>query len=169
MSLPTNAYKLRYFALTILLSGSFVASPLTVTWLSNNIPQPGKRAIVLGINGWGNFAGVISSMLFAPKFEKGGYLIPFYVTLACVLTAFIGYLAFRALIVAENQRRTRIVANWDEEEIRREAMFGDGAVVEDKNLWTVITKIFRLDHLREWAGIDRLRRGDEKLTFLYSL
>ena len=96
MSLPTNAYKLRYFALTILLSGSFVASPLTVTWLSNNIPQPGKRAIVLGINGWGNFAGVISSMLFAPKFEKGGYLIPFYVTLACVLTAFIGYLAFRA-------------------------------------------------------------------------
>ncbi|THZ88134.1 MFS general substrate transporter [Aureobasidium pullulans] len=169
VSLPTNAYKLRYFALTILLSGSFVASPLTVTWLSNNIPQPGKRAIVLGINGWGNFAGVISSMLFAPKFEKGGYLIPFYVTLACVLTAFIGYLAFRALVVAENQRRTRIVANWDGEEIRREAMFGDGAVVEDKNLWTVITKIFRLDHLREWAGIDRLRRGDEKLTFLYSL
>ncbi|CAD0046989.1 unnamed protein product [Aureobasidium pullulans] len=136
VSLPTNAYKLRYFALTILLSGSFVASPLTVTWLSNNIPRPGKRAIVLGINGWGNFAGVISSMLFAPKFEEGGYLIPFYVTLACVLTAFIGYLAFRALIVAENQRRTRIVANWDEEEIRREAMFGDGAVVEDKDLWT---------------------------------
>ncbi|CAD0090761.1 unnamed protein product [Aureobasidium vineae] len=125
VALPTRAYKLRYLALTVLLSGSFVASPLTVTWLSNNIPQPGKRAIVLGINGWGNFAGVISSMLFAPRFAEDGYIVPFYATLACVLTAFVGYLAFRALVVAENHGRNRIVADWDDEEVRREAMFGD--------------------------------------------
>ncbi|KAG9674375.1 MFS general substrate transporter, partial [Aureobasidium melanogenum] len=169
VALPTRAYKLRYLALTVLLSGSFVASPLTVTWLSNNIPQPGKRAIVLGINGWGNFAGVISSMLFAPRFAEDGYIIPFYVTLACVLAAFVGYLAFRALVVSENHRRERIVADWDDEEVRREAMFGDGAVVEQKDLWTLITRFCRLNKLRDWAEIDRVRRGDEKLTFVYSL
>ncbi|KAI5211018.1 MFS general substrate transporter [Aureobasidium subglaciale] len=169
VALPTSAYKLRYLALMVLLSGSFCASPLTVTWLSNNVPEPGKRAIVLGINGWGNFAGVISSMLFAPRFADDGYIIPFYITLACVLAAFVGYLTFRALIVAENHRRTRIVANWDDEEIRREAMFGDGAVVEEKPFWAFTRKACRLDSLRDWAEIDRSRRGDEKLTFLYSL
>ena len=164
VALPTHAYKLRYFALTVLLSGSFVASPLTVTWLSNNIPEPGKRAIVLGINGWGNLAGVISSMLFAPKYADDGYIVPFYVTLVCVLTAFVGYLAFRALVVAENGRRTRIVAQWDDEEVRHEAMFGDSAV-EEKGFWAFFTRICRLDNLREWLGVDRLRRGNEKLTF----
>lgn len=169
VSLPSHAYKLRYLALTVLLSGSFVASPLVVTWLSNNIPQPGKRAIVLGINGWGNSAGIISATIFAPKFAKNGYIVPFYITLACVLISFIGFLAFRALVVAENQRRTRIVAAWDDEEIRREAVFGDGAVAEQRGLWALVLKVCKLDNLREWAGIDRSRRGDEKLTFLYSL
>jgi hypothetical protein len=168
VALPTSAYRLRYLALTVLLSGSFVASPLTVTWLSNNIPQPGKRAIVLGLNGWGNLAGVISSMLFAPRYAEDGYNIPFYVTLVCVLTAFVGYLAFRALIVAENHRRTRIVADMDDEEVRREAMFGDVAV-EEKKFWKFLTRVCKLDKLRDWIGIDRLRRGDEKLTFLYGL
>ena len=35
--LPTRAYVLRYLALCVLLGGSFVASPLTVAWLSGNI------------------------------------------------------------------------------------------------------------------------------------
>jgi hypothetical protein len=168
VALPTSAYRLRYLALTVLLSGSFVASPLTVTWLSNNTPQPGKRALVLGLNGFGNLAGVISSMLFAPRYAEDGYIIPFYVTLVCVLTAFVGYLAFRALVVAENHRRTRIVADMDDEEVRREAMFGDVAV-EEKKFWKFLTQVCKLDKLRDWIGIDRLRRGDEKFTFLYGL
>ncbi|KAH0542905.1 hypothetical protein FGG08_002765 [Glutinoglossum americanum] len=35
--LPTNAYLLRYLALCVLLAGTFVASPLTVAWLSGNM------------------------------------------------------------------------------------------------------------------------------------
>ena len=107
-------------------------------------------------------------MLFAPKYAEDGYIIPFYVTLVCVLTAFVGYLAFRALVVAENDRRTRVVADWDDEEVRQEAMFGDG-VVEEKNFWTFVTRVCGPENLRDWVGVDRLRRGDEKLTFLYSL
>lgn len=44
---------LRYLFLCILLSGTFVASPLTIAWFTSNIPEPGKRSIILGVNGWG--------------------------------------------------------------------------------------------------------------------
>lgn len=40
---PVDHYWLRYGALCVLLSGSFIASPLTVAWLANNTPEPGKR------------------------------------------------------------------------------------------------------------------------------
>jgi Major Facilitator Superfamily len=35
--LPTTAYLLRYLALCLLLAGTFIASPLTVAWLSGNM------------------------------------------------------------------------------------------------------------------------------------
>jgi MFS family permease len=61
----TNAAK--YAALCVLLFGSYVPPPLTVAWLSGNTPAPGKRALVLGVNGWGNLAGVIGSQLYRPE------------------------------------------------------------------------------------------------------
>ncbi|KAF2101231.1 MFS general substrate transporter, partial [Rhizodiscina lignyota] len=91
--LPRSWVIPRYVALCILLSGSFIASPLQVTWLSNNIPQPGKRSVVLGINGWGNLAGVFSAMLFKPRFAPS-YEVPFFVTFACVAIAWAGYAFF---------------------------------------------------------------------------
>lgn len=29
--------------------------------------EPGKRSLVLGVNGWGNLAGVIGSQLYRPE------------------------------------------------------------------------------------------------------
>lgn len=55
--LPHESFVLRYLALCVLLGGSFVASPLTIAWLTGNIEEPGKRAMVLGINGLGNISG----------------------------------------------------------------------------------------------------------------
>lgn len=52
----------RYAALCILQIGSYTASPLTITWLAGNTPVPGKRAMVLGLNGFGNLAGVIGTV-----------------------------------------------------------------------------------------------------------
>jgi hypothetical protein len=46
----------------VLQIGSYTAPPLTVAWLAQNTPSPGKRAIILGFNGWGNLAGVIGSV-----------------------------------------------------------------------------------------------------------
>lgn len=166
--LPPDAFIARYMALCILLGGSFIASPLTIAWLTGNIEEPGKRAIVLGINGWGNLAGVFSSLLFAPRFAPY-YVTPFFVTLSLVLLSFMGYLSFRALLVRENEGRERVVAKWSEDEVEAERLLGRGPMPA------------RLGFLRRvlgWSrGLGRWlqqvegggRRGDEKMTFTYGL
>ncbi|KAK5132612.1 hypothetical protein LTR08_008811 [Meristemomyces frigidus] len=160
-----NEYVLRYLSLCILLSGSFIASPLTVAWLTNNTPEPGKRAILLGLNGWGNLAGVFSALLFTPEDEKNGYVRSFIVTLVCVAGSFAGFIAFYVVLVRENQWREDVTSNWSEKERKREDAFGDGDVSKGgserkrRSLWAVGT----------WVGLGQERRGDEKLTFQYGL
>lgn len=52
---PKGWVIMRYCALCVLMGGTFVASPLTVAWLTGNTPETGKRSVVLGVNGWGTF------------------------------------------------------------------------------------------------------------------
>ncbi|KAI5777989.1 major facilitator superfamily domain-containing protein [Geopyxis carbonaria] len=93
-ALPSSgAFLARYLALCIVLAGSFIASPLTVAWLSGNIEAPGKRAVALGINGWGNLAGVVAGYLFEPAYAPG-YEWPMRVTAGLVAFATVGYGAF---------------------------------------------------------------------------
>ncbi|KAH0548042.1 hypothetical protein GP486_008216, partial [Trichoglossum hirsutum] len=117
--LPTTAYLLRYLALCVLLAGTFIASPLTVAWLSGNMEEPGKRAIILGINGWGNLAGVFSSLIFSPRYAPD-YTIPFYITFGLVLFAFFGYALFRHLLRRENAARRKILDRWSPDDVERE-------------------------------------------------
>ena len=166
---PVNSYVLRYISLCVLLSGSFVASPLTVAWLTNNTPEPGKRAILLGINGWGNLAGVFSALLFTPEDEEDGYVRPFVITLVCVGTAFAGFAVFRWRLIRENLQRDKMVAAWSQEERQREDLLGDVDVLDyplqSGRLWEATAGIDFLDRL----GLLGARRGDEKLTFRYGL
>lgn len=157
---PRHATIPRYIALCIMLGGTYVASPLTVAWLAGNIESPGKRAVVLGINGWGNLAGVFSSLLFRPKFAPD-YLIPFYVTLVCVLISWLGFALFRAILVQENRRRRRILAHWHDNDVEEERINGLGPL-ETSGLRRRIMEI---------AGIDNVegRQGDDKMTFVYGL
>ena len=97
----------RYAALCVLLFGSYVSAPLTTAWLSGNTPAAGKRALVLGVNGWGNLAGVIGSQLYRPE-HAPGYEAPFRATLGFVAAALAGYLGYRATLRAVNQRRAAI-------------------------------------------------------------
>lgn len=133
--LPQTAYMAKYLGLCVLLSGSYIASPLTVAWLTGNIEgtsshatrliisnpalEPGKRAVVLGINGWGNLAGVLSSLLYAPEYGPD-YQIPFVVTLLLVAVSFVGYWGFRRALVRENERRAMMMKGWAEEEEEQE-------------------------------------------------
>ena len=161
---PVESYVLRYASLCVLLSGSFIASPLTVAWLTNNTPEPGKRAILLGINGWGNLAGVFSALLFTPEDEKDGYVRPFFATLVCVGLAFAGFAVFRMMLIRENGQRDKIVAEMSEEERQREDIIGDVEVPSTfkrtRTLW---------DTIGDSLGLDGARRGDDKLTYQYSL
>ena len=161
---PVESYVLRYASLCVLLSGSFIASPLTVAWLTNNTPEPGKRAILLGINGWGNLAGVFSALLFTPEDEKDGYVRPFFATLVCVGLAFAGFAVFRMMLLRENDQRDKIIAAMSEEERQREDIIGDveipSAFKRTRTLW---------DTIGSSLGLDGTRRGDDKLTYQYSM
>ncbi|TKA31051.1 hypothetical protein B0A50_02019 [Salinomyces thailandicus] len=161
-------YVVRYLSLCILLSGSFIASPLTVAWLTNNTPEPGKRAILLGINGWGNLAGVFSSLLFTPAQEEEGYVRPFLITLVCVVGAFAGYIAFWLLLIRENKWRDNVTAAWTEDEREREDVFGD-MPVPHLALSSKLLSGLGLGAVSNRLGAGGGRRGDEKLTFRYSL
>lgn len=159
-------YILRYVSLCILLSGSFIASPLTVAWLTNNTPEPGKRAILLGLNGWGNLAGVFSALLFTPQDRANGYIRPFIVTLVCVAGSFAGFIAFWVLLIRENQWRRGVTTGWTEEEKEHEEIFGDAEVSSHSATcgnWGLRRRLL------DWLGAEDDRRGDEKLTFRYGL
>lgn len=164
---PISNYILRYIALCILLSGSFIASPLTVAWLTNNTPEPGKRAIVLGINGWGNLAGVFLSVLFTPQDRVSGYVRPFAITLVSALGSLAGYVGFWAMVRRENRWREGVVATWSESEKVREEVDGD-----------VPVPVTGMGKIRRGLGVEKVwrvlgweegRRGDEKMTFRYGL
>jgi len=79
----------KYAGLGVFLFSSYVSAPFTVVWLAGNTPEPGMRALVLGVNGFGNFAGVIGSQQYQSKYAPG-YRLPFYVTLGFIAVALAG-------------------------------------------------------------------------------
>lgn len=177
VALPTTAGWAipRYIALNILLSGTFIASPLTVAWISGNTPSPGKRALLLGINGWGNLAGVLSAMLFTPKYEASGYIVPFWWTLACVSAAAFGYLLLWRNLKAENARRKDMLSKWDEEAIEREKAHGRGPLEQNHRIAKAAIRWLRTTGRFPWAvewlqeATQGGREGEEKITFTYGL
>jgi hypothetical protein len=165
----------RYIALNVLLAGTFVASPLTVAWVSGNTPSPGKRAVLLGINGWGNFAGVLSALIFKPKYAESGYVVPFWWTLLCVGLSGVGYVLFYRTLKRENKRRELVLKSWDNEDVERENADGRGPVQDEhRMLIFLIGLLRRIRYTRRGAAllkeaIEGGREGDEKLTFVYGL
>lgn len=164
---PVSNYWLRYFSLCVLLSGSFIASPLTVAWLANNTPEPGKRAILLGINGWGNLAGVFMGVLFTPSDEKTGYVRSFTVLFVCAMISLAGFIAFRLALVRENRFRNKVIRSWSEEEKEREETVGD--IPAPEHFAQRMARRLGLLHLAERLGLQDERKGDEKMTYRYSL
>ncbi|KAK3705081.1 hypothetical protein LTR37_013448 [Vermiconidia calcicola] len=109
----------RYAGLCVLLCGSYISSPLTVAWLSGNTPEPGKRSLVLGINGWGNLAGVIGAQVYKSKYAPD-YRTPLLITLGIVIVAFSGYLAYRFTLAWVNRRRQKVLAQMSHEDVMEE-------------------------------------------------
>jgi MFS family permease len=165
----------RYLALTILLSGTFIASPLTVAWISGNTPSPGKRALLLGINGWGNLAGIFSAILFQPKYAESGYIVPFWWTLFCVAVAAGGYVVLFRNLKAQNAKRRQIISSWDDDEVDQERVHGRGPLDQDhmlaSSVITVLKKSARFPRVLGWLedATQGGREGEERVTFVYGL
>ena len=119
MTVHSNGGK--YAGLCVPLFGSYVSAPLTVAWLSGNTPEPGKRSLVLGVNGFGNLAGVIGSQLYRSSYAPK-YHIPFYVTLGFVAVALIGYASYRFTLQAVNRRKMKTLAGKHADEIEAERL-----------------------------------------------
>lgn len=43
-------------------------NPLSATWLNDNTPDKGTRAIIMAIYGWNNVAGVIRGQVYSTKY-----------------------------------------------------------------------------------------------------
>jgi hypothetical protein len=123
---------------------------------------------VLGINGWGNLAGVFSALLFSPQYAPD-YQTPFYITLSLVLFSLVGYAVFRLLLLRENRSRQKLIQGWSLEEMEKERRWGLGPGVS-RGLSAGIRAML-LAGSRPAAEVDAQcgRRGDEKMTFTYGL
>jgi ACR3 family arsenite efflux pump ArsB len=119
ITLPLKNTGGRYAGLVILLAGTFITSPLTAAWLAGNTPEPGKRTVVIGINGWGNLAGIIGSQLFQAKYGPD-YHYPLSVTLGLVAVSLLGYTTYRFVLQFANKRKAKKVAVMTPEEIEDE-------------------------------------------------
>ncbi|KAM0195192.1 hypothetical protein ACHAPI_006495 [Fusarium lateritium] len=111
----------QYVSLCVLLSGVYISAPLTMAWLSGNTPEPGKRALVLGVNGFGNLGGVIGAQLYRQRYRPH-YKVPFYVTLGFMAIALVGYVSYRFLLAAVNKRKMAILNTMSAEEIESERL-----------------------------------------------
>jgi hypothetical protein len=119
VTIPLQNIGARYAGLVILLAGTFITSPLTAAWLAGNTPEPGKRTIVIGINGWGNLAGIIGSELFLSKYGPD-YRYPLQLTLALIAVAFVGYVAYGITLRLVNKWKAKKVAAMTPQEIEDE-------------------------------------------------
>lgn len=87
------------------------------------VVDPNKRSLVLGVNGFGNLAGVIGSQLFRSSYAPR-YLAPFYASLGIIAFALIGYIAYRILLQQVNRYRMRKIADWGSAEFENEQVNG---------------------------------------------
>jgi hypothetical protein len=109
----------RYAGLVILLAGTFTVSPICTSWLAGNTPEPGKRTVILGLNGWGNLAGVIGSELFLAKYGPA-YIFPLKITLIMIAISFVGFTCNKYALMYANKRKAKKIAGMTAEEIAEE-------------------------------------------------
>ncbi|KMP08101.1 hypothetical protein CIRG_07782 [Coccidioides immitis RMSCC 2394] len=142
-------------------------------------PDPGKRAIVLGINGYGNLAGIFAAQIFAPKHQEDGVRTSFLINFGIIFLSFIGFAGLRVVLGMINNARKKYLLRWSEADLVDEHVSGLGR----RDGWgenvppLVIVGGRRWDkYVRDMVGVKLLgmgvssadvRRGDEKMTFEY--
>jgi hypothetical protein len=120
------------FGLQAIHHGRCVLLALKSVIIANDNLQ-GSRAIVLGLNGWSNIAGVIAGQLFKPKYAPS-YQYPLVVTIILLVVGMFGFCVLRGLYMLENRRRREETAVWDEARFNEE-VFSDERRGDQRYTW----------------------------------
>ena len=95
----------RYFALYCITLGGYIAQPVTIVWLSNNVSGHYKRAVSSAMQiGLGNSGGIVASNIFITS-QAPHYPVGFGVSLGLVWLCALAACCMLALLAAENKKR----------------------------------------------------------------
>lgn len=75
--------------------------------------------MVLGVNGFGNLAGVIGAQVYRAEYGPT-YRISFFITLGFAVTALVGYTSYRFTLAAVNRYKRKMLARMTPEAIELE-------------------------------------------------
>lgn len=95
----------RYFAIYLITCGGYIAQPVTIVWLQNNVSGHYKRGVAIAMQiGLGNCGGIIASNIFLQK-QKPYYKTGFGVSLGLVWLCGLAAVAMLFLLRRENKAR----------------------------------------------------------------
>lgn len=103
-SVPVGA---RYFALYAISCGGYIAQPITLVFLANNVSGHYKRAVSSALQiGLGNIGGIIASNIYLPQ-QAPRYPTGFGTGLGFIWVTVLSTCAMLAYVVRENRLRER--------------------------------------------------------------
>ncbi len=97
----------RYFAIYLITVGGYIAQPITLVWLNNNLGGHYKRSAGAAMQiGFGNCGGIIASNIYITK-EAPTYPVGYGVSLALLWLSGFACTAFFVGLWMENRKRDR--------------------------------------------------------------
>ncbi|KAK9326093.1 major facilitator superfamily domain-containing protein [Lipomyces orientalis] len=101
------AIGVRYFACFLVVSGGYIAQPVAVAWLANNVSGHYKRSFSSAVQvGFGNVSGIVVSFIFENK-TAPRYIPGFSVAMALMGMVGIVTILFALYLHHENKKRDR--------------------------------------------------------------
>ncbi|KAB8268036.1 major facilitator superfamily domain-containing protein [Aspergillus minisclerotigenes] len=97
----------RYMTVFFVTTGCYIAQPVAIVWMANNLSGHYKRAVGLAIHvGFGNIGGIIASNIFN-RDDAPLYTVGYGVSLAMIVFCWIMSTIFAAGLLIENKKRDR--------------------------------------------------------------
>jgi MFS family permease len=95
----------RYFALYLITCGGYIAQPVTIVWLNNNVSGHYKRGVAMAMQiGLGNSGGIVASNIFITD-QAPYYPVGFGVSLGLVWVCGVAAVGMLLLLRRENAAR----------------------------------------------------------------
>jgi hypothetical protein len=114
------AVGVRYFAVFLIVGGGYIAQPITLVWLNNNLGGHYKRGVGAAMQvGIGNIGGIIASNIFLQS-EAPTYPTGFGTALGMIWLCVISACLFLVYLRYENKARDLGKRDWRYEEPEHE-------------------------------------------------